>query len=147
MAFFAGRAVPDRYPILGPYLSAVPPHVWPCSHRTVAVRCVTPGFSAARPGCARPPPAPVCFNTVMSTSGHLTYTEAAIGDVVQVRREGGHVVAGTLVEDFVDFLLTADALGRSWGTPRRWAVALTGGTLMFADDADIITVRREQSGA
>lgn len=89
----------------------------------------------------------VCFNTVMSTSGHLTHTGARVGDTVHVRRESGHIVAGTLVEDFADFLLTADALGRTWGTPRRWAVALTGGTLMFAADADIIAVRREQSGA
>lgn len=83
----------------------------------------------------------------MSTSGHLTHTEAGVGDTVQVRRVDGHVVAGTLVEDFADFVLTADAAGRNWGTPRRWAVALSDGTLMFADDTDIVAARRSHPEA
>lgn len=83
----------------------------------------------------------------MSTSGHLTHAQAGVGDKVQVRRAGGDIVAGTLVEDFADFLLTADAVGRNWGTPRRWAVALSDGTLMFADDTDIVAARRSHPEA
>ena len=70
--------------------------------------------------------------------------DAGVGDTVQVRRAGGQIVAGTLVEDFADFVLTAEAAGRNWGTPRRWAVALSDGTLMFADDTDIVAARRER---
>ena len=80
----------------------------------------------------------------MSASGHLTHVDAGVGDTVQVRRAGGQIVAGTLVEDFADFVLTAEAAGRNWGTPRRWAVALSDGTLMFADDTDIVAARRER---
>ncbi|OZD18275.1 hypothetical protein CH253_17565 [Rhodococcus sp. 06-156-3C] len=71
--------------------------------------------------------------------------DAGVGDTVQVRRAGGQIVSGTLVEDFADFVLTAEAVGRDWGTPRRWAVALSDGTLMFADDTDIVAARRERS--
>ena len=73
--------------------------------------------------------------------------DAGVGDTVQVRRAGGHIVAGTLVEDFADFVLTAEAAGRNWGTPRRWAVALSDGTLMFADDTDIVAARRSHPEA
>ncbi|OZF57733.1 hypothetical protein CH293_02915 [Rhodococcus sp. 14-2470-1b] len=83
----------------------------------------------------------------MSTSGHLTHVDAGVGDTVQVRRAGGHIVAGTLVEDFADFVLTEEAAGRKWATPRRWAIALSDGTLMFADDADIVDAHRERPDA
>ncbi|AYJ50292.1 hypothetical protein [Rhodococcus sp. P1Y] len=83
----------------------------------------------------------------MSTSGHLTHAQVGVGDTVQVRRVDGHIVAGTLVEDFADFLLTAESAGRNWGTPRRWAVALSDGTLMFANDTDIVGARRERREA
>lgn len=89
----------------------------------------------------------ICFNTVMSTSGHLTHVDAGVGDTVQVRRAGGHIVVGTLVEDFADFVLTEEAAGRKWATPRRWAIALSDGTLMFADDADIVDAHRERPDA
>lgn len=56
-------------------------------------------------------------------------------------------MAGTLVEDFADFLLTAESVGRNWGKPRRWAVALSDGTLMFADDTDIVAARRSHPEA
>lgn len=56
-------------------------------------------------------------------------------------------MAGTLVEDFADFVLTAEAAGRNWGTPRRWAIALSDGTLMFADHSDIVAARRERPEA
>ncbi len=46
-------------------------------------------------------------------------------------------MAGKLVEDFAAYLLTESVLGRDWAPPRRWAVALDSGTLVFADDEDI----------
>ena len=49
--------------------------------------------------------------------------------------------AGALVEDYAPLgILDAAAAGREWALPRRWAVALDHGRLVFADDRDIEAV-------
>lgn len=63
---------------------------------------------------------------------------AEINDTLQVRRLEGGTATGTVVEDFADYLLTVPAAGRDWAMPHRWAIASEDGTLIFADDADII---------
>lgn len=73
----------------------------------------------------------------MSEPGNVTTSQLGVGDTVQVRRPRGKTATGTLVEDFADSLLAADALGRDWAMPHRWAVALHDGRLIFVDDADI----------
>ncbi|MDV6263986.1 hypothetical protein [Rhodococcoides yunnanense] len=71
----------------------------------------------------------------MSESGHITPSDRAVGDRVQLRAPDA---AGVLVEDFaVHGTLDAAAAGREWALPRRWAVALDDGRLVFADDIDI----------
>ena len=47
-----------------------------------------------------------------------------------------------MIEDFADYTLTGDAVGREWAVPHRWAVATNEGTLIFVDDSDIIEHRR-----
>ncbi|MDJ0396645.1 hypothetical protein QMK17_25440 [Rhodococcus sp. G-MC3] len=76
----------------------------------------------------------------MNYSRKVTTPKCAVGDTVQLRRGRGALVTGTVVEDFGDFLLPADRLGREWAAPHRWAIAVEGGTLTFADDDDIVDV-------
>ncbi|MDJ0396395.1 hypothetical protein QMK17_24110 [Rhodococcus sp. G-MC3] len=79
----------------------------------------------------------------MSDSRDVTTPECGVGDTVQLRVGRGVVVTGTVVEDFGDFLVPADKLGRDWAAPHRWAVAVEGGTLVFADDDDILAVTEQ----
>nr|WP_314145776.1 hypothetical protein [uncultured Rhodococcus sp.] len=74
----------------------------------------------------------------MTDPVEITTTTPTVGDTVQVRRLEGGFVTGTVVEDFADYLLTVPVAGRDWAMPHRWAVATNSGTLIFADDADII---------
>nr|WP_296773473.1 hypothetical protein [Rhodococcus sp. (in: high G+C Gram-positive bacteria)] len=74
----------------------------------------------------------------MNKSVYVTARSISVGDIVQVRRPSGDVAGGTLVEDFADYVLAGSALGRDWAVPRRWAIALDEGTLVFVDDSDII---------
>lgn len=85
----------------------------------------------------------------MSESGHLTPAAYAVGDRVQLSTPGA---AGVLVADYAaSGVLDAAAAGREWALPRRWAVALDDGRLVFADDSDIEAVgaapRRGTAGA
>ncbi|QII07855.1 hypothetical protein BH93_22960 [Rhodococcoides fascians A25f] len=71
----------------------------------------------------------------MSESGHLTPAAHAVGDRVQLRTPDA---AGVLVEDYATIgILDSAAAGREWALPRRWAVALDDGRLVFAADSDI----------
>lgn len=77
----------------------------------------------------------VCFTTDMSELGHVTPTAYAVGDRVQLSTPDA---AGALVEDYAAHgVLDSAAAGREWALPRRWAVALDDGRLVFADDSDI----------
>lgn len=78
-----------------------------------------------------------CLDIDMPVSGGNTNNSRAIGDVVDVVRPESGVCAGTIVEDFVDVLSASNDLGRDWAQPRRWAVALETGVLVFVDDADL----------
>lgn len=78
-----------------------------------------------------------CLDTDMSVSGDNTNVSRAIGDVVDVVRPESGVCAGTIVEDFINVLSASNDLGRDWAQPRRWAVALETGVLVFVDDADL----------
>lgn len=80
----------------------------------------------------------ICLNTAMKKPVDVTTTEPRVGDTVQVRRSGDSTVTGTVIEDFADYMLAGDAMGRDWAVPHRWAVATTEGTLIFVDDSDII---------
>ncbi|OAK53777.1 hypothetical protein [Rhodococcoides kyotonense] len=60
-----------------------------------------------------------------------------VGDRVQMKRAGVEQEAGTIVEDFAESLCSGDALGRTWARPKRWAIALDSGTLVFADDSEL----------
>lgn len=80
----------------------------------------------------------ICFNTDMNESVDVTTQQPSAGDTVQVLLPDGRVTSGTLIEDFADYTLTGDAVGRNWAMPHRWAVATDAGTLVFVDDADII---------
>ena len=88
-----------------------------------------------------------CFNIKMTVSGSNTHKMNAVGDVVQVVRADGIVLAGTIVEDYADSLLAADDLGRDWAQPHRWAVALDTGVLVFVDDADLVEEETEPAGS
>ncbi|MBY4090660.1 hypothetical protein HQO85_21495 [Rhodococcus fascians] len=81
----------------------------------------------------------------MSESVDVTISQACVGDSVQVRRPDGSDAQGILVEDFVDYALAGDAVGRDWAVPHRWAVATNEGTLIFVDDDDIAEHRRDRS--
>lgn len=76
----------------------------------------------------------------MTDPKHTTTETHSVGDIVQVHRPDGTTASGTLVDDFADYLLPADTLGRTWAPPHRWAIALDRGTLVFADDKDITTL-------
>jgi hypothetical protein len=78
----------------------------------------------------------ICFNTVMTETERAPKRERTVGEKVQVRRDGV-VVGGTIVEDFVDSLVSGDRLGRDWAQPHRWAIALDTGVLVFVDDSDL----------
>jgi len=74
----------------------------------------------------------------MSVSGSNANNLRAVGDVVDILGPGGVVLAGTIVEDYADVVRAVDDdLDRDWAHPRRWAVALETGVLVFADDADL----------
>lgn len=88
-----------------------------------------------------------CFNIAMTVSGSNTNKLNAVGDVVQVVRADGEVLAGIIVEDYADSLLAADDLGRDWAQPHRWAVALDTGVLIFVDDADLVEGETEPGGS
>ncbi|MBY4128160.1 hypothetical protein HQO83_07145 [Rhodococcus fascians] len=81
----------------------------------------------------------------MSEPVHVTTAHPTVGDTVQVRRSDGNTAAGTLIEDFADYTIAGDAVGRDWAKPHRWAVALDEGTLIFVDDADIVEHSRGRS--
>ncbi|OZC73936.1 hypothetical protein CH251_12450 [Rhodococcus sp. 06-462-5] len=83
----------------------------------------------------------------MTVSGSNTNKLNAVGDVVQVVRADGIVLAGTIVEDYADSLLAADDLGRDWARPHRWGVALDTGVLVFVDDADLVEGEAEPTGS
>nr|WP_179275308.1 hypothetical protein [Rhodococcus sp. 06-1059B-a] len=73
----------------------------------------------------------------MNDSRDVTTPTFSVGDLVQLRRGRGIAVTGRVVEDFGDYLVPADRLGRDWASPQRWAIAAEDGTLMFADDGDL----------
>lgn len=73
----------------------------------------------------------------MTDPKQTTTGALSVGDIVEVHRPDGTTSAGTLVEDFGDYLLPADTLGRTWTPPHRWAIALDAGALVFADDQDV----------
>lgn len=79
----------------------------------------------------------ICFNHTMTASADVTMPDHRVGDRVQVHRPDEETSAGVLVEDFAWATPAVESLGRDWAPPRRWAVALDIGTLVFADDADI----------
>lgn len=79
----------------------------------------------------------ICFTDAVNDSRDLTTPTFSVGDLVQLRRGRGIVVTGRLVEDFGDYLVPADRLGRDWASPQRWAIAAEDGTLMFAADDDL----------
>lgn len=74
----------------------------------------------------------------MSDSRGITNIDRNVGDIVHVRRGDDRTTSGELIEDFAGFLLSDETLGRDWAAPHRWAVALTDGTLVFVDDADLV---------
>ncbi|WP_080734024.1 hypothetical protein [Rhodococcoides fascians] len=78
---------------------------------------------------------------------NVTTAGPRVGDTVQVRRPGGSIAAGTVIEDFADYTLTGDAVGRDWAVPHRWAVATNEGTLIFVVNSDIIEHSRGPSTA
>lgn len=80
----------------------------------------------------------VCFNTAMDEPVEVTTPQPDVGDTVQVLRPDGSTESGIVVEDFADYALSGDAIGRDWAMPRRWAVATVEGTLIFVDDGDIV---------
>ncbi|MDJ0394844.1 hypothetical protein QMK17_16085 [Rhodococcus sp. G-MC3] len=61
----------------------------------------------------------------------------AVGDVVDIVQTDGAVLAGTIVEDYAGTSMAIEDFGRNWAQPRRWAVALETGVLVFVDDADL----------
>ncbi|RRQ26172.1 hypothetical protein DK926_19430 [Rhodococcus sp. Eu-32] len=73
----------------------------------------------------------------MTDDNNTSTTDRQVGDTVQLRRGDEAAVAGKIVEDFGDQSTVHDGLGRDWATPRRWAVALHSGTLVFADDDEL----------
>jgi hypothetical protein len=78
----------------------------------------------------------ICFNTVMPETERAPKLARTVGEKVQVRRDGV-VLGGTIVENFVDSLVCGDRLGRDWAQPRRRAIALDTGVLVFVDDTDL----------
>jgi hypothetical protein len=60
-----------------------------------------------------------------------------VGDTVQLRRGSEAPVSGRIGDDFGDQSAAHRGLGRDRATPRRWAVALESGTLVFADDDEL----------
>ncbi|KQU31469.1 hypothetical protein ASH04_13445 [Rhodococcus sp. Leaf233] len=81
----------------------------------------------------------------MTATPSNTQIGRTVGDRVESRRETG-LSAGTFVEDFADSLISADRLGREWAQPRRWAVALDSGLLVFVDDSDLLEATPSQEG-
>lgn len=73
----------------------------------------------------------------MTATRSNTQISHKVGDTVQIRRDAG-ISEGKLVEDFADSLMSDADLGRDWAQPRRWAVALATGVLVFVDDSDLL---------
>ena len=67
----------------------------------------------------------------MTDPKQTTTGALSVGDIIEVHRPDGTTSAGTLVEDFGDYLLPADTLGRTWAPPHRWAIALDSRTFVF----------------
>ncbi|MFC8181595.1 hypothetical protein ACFULT_22180 [Rhodococcus sp. NPDC057297] len=85
-------------------------------------------------------------NIDMSVSGSYTNAGRGVGDVVDVVRPDGSVLAGTIVEDYADVVVPVEMLGRNWAPVSRWAVALETGVLVFVDDADIVEDTGDTAG-
>ncbi|OAK56293.1 hypothetical protein [Rhodococcoides kyotonense] len=80
----------------------------------------------------------------MTDSSDVTTAEHSVGDKVEVRRPGGEVARGTVVDDFGASQIADADLGRTWAPPHRWAIALDDGRLVFADDYDVDTANAER---
>ena len=59
-----------------------------------------------------------------------------VGARVLVRRPSETAATGAVVEDYAD-LIHAQDQGHDWAPVHRWAVALDGGRLVFADTDDL----------
>lgn len=73
----------------------------------------------------------------MKDNHKIAESNRKVGDRVGVHQADDAPVTGELIEDFAAYLVRDDELGRDWAPPRRWAVALDAGTLVFADDEDL----------
>jgi len=45
--------------------------------------------------------------------------------------------SGVIIEDHSDVVAGAGAFGRDWALPRRWAIALDDGPLVFRNDDEL----------
>ncbi|WP_089252181.1 hypothetical protein [Rhodococcoides kyotonense] len=72
----------------------------------------------------------------MTDNNDVAGSGRRVGDRVQLTR-GGNAVAGTVVEDFGELPASEKSWGRDWALPRRWAIALDGGTLVFAAENEL----------
>jgi len=69
----------------------------------------------------------------------------AVGVRVRTRRTWGSGLvgdpglraAGVVIEDHGDVVADAGAVGRDWALPRRWAIALDDGSLVFRNDHEL----------
>jgi hypothetical protein len=63
------------------------------------------------------------------------------GDAEQGRRvavgDPGLRASGVIIEDHSDVVAGAGAFGRDWALPRRWAIALDDGPLVFRNDDEL----------
>ena len=50
--------------------------------------------------------------------------------------------AGVVIEDYADLVIDRGWAGRDWAPVRRWAIALDGGRLVFANDEDLTSQLR-----
>ena len=69
----------------------------------------------------------------------------AVGVRVSIRRtwgsgpvgDPGLRASGVIIEDHSDVVADAGAFGRDWALPRRWAIALDDGSLVFRNDDEL----------
>ncbi len=67
----------------------------------------------------------------------------AVGVRVSTRRTWGSGLVddpglrGVIIEDHSDVVAGAGAFGRDWALPRRWAIALDDGPLVFRNDDEL----------
>jgi len=55
----------------------------------------------------------------------------------EMARDPGMRTAGVIIEDHSDVVAGAGAFGRDWALPRRWAIALDDGSLVFRNDDEL----------